>query len=74
MPALPGICRGSSYVTNTNMNYHWNWSIFHEQVKGGDETYLDWLLTGFGWTAAVSLSVSEIAFIENDSSPDGSRQ
>ena len=38
------------------MNYHWNWGIFLEQVKGGDETYLDWLLTGFGWTAAVSLS------------------
>jgi len=38
------------------MNYHWNWGIFLEQVKGGDETYLDWLLTGFGWTVAVSLS------------------
>ena len=38
------------------MNYHWNWGIFLEQVKNGDETYLDWLLTGFGWTLAVSLS------------------
>jgi glutamate/aspartate transport system permease protein len=38
------------------MNYHWNWGIFLEPVKGGDETYLDWLLTGFGWTLAVSLS------------------
>jgi glutamate/aspartate transport system permease protein len=25
------------------MNYHWNWGIFLEQVKAGDETYLDWL-------------------------------
>ena len=38
------------------MNYHWNWGIFLEQVKGGDEIYLNWLLTGFGWTVAVSLS------------------
>ena len=43
------------------MNYHWNWGIFLEQVKGGDETYLDWLLTGFGWTLAVSLSAWVLA-------------
>ena len=38
------------------MNYHWNWGIFLEQVKFGDETYLDWLFTGLGWTLAVSLA------------------
>ena len=38
------------------MNYHWNWGIFGEQVKGGEETYLDWLATGLGWTLAVSLT------------------
>jgi len=38
------------------MNYHWNWGIFLEQVKAGDETYLDWLLNGLGWTLAVSLT------------------
>lgn len=38
------------------MNYHWNWGIFLEQVKSGDETYLDWLFTGLGWTLAVSLT------------------
>jgi His/Glu/Gln/Arg/opine family amino acid ABC transporter permease subunit len=43
------------------MNYHWNWGIFLEPVKGGDETYLNWLLTGFGWTVAVSLSAWVIA-------------
>ncbi len=43
------------------MNYHWNWGIFLEQVKGGDEVYLHWLLTGFGWTVAVSLSAWLIA-------------
>jgi len=38
------------------MNYHWNWGIFLEQVKSGDETYLAWLATGLGWTLAVSLA------------------
>lgn len=37
------------------MNYHWNWGIFLEQVKAGEETYLDWLITGLGWTLAVAL-------------------
>jgi len=45
------------------MNYHWNLGIFLEQVKNGDETYLDWLLTGFGWTVAVSLSAWLIALV-----------
>jgi glutamate/aspartate transport system permease protein len=45
------------------MNYHWNWGIFLEQVKGGDETYLDWLIAGFGWTVAVALSAWAIALI-----------
>lgn len=43
------------------MNYHWNWGIFLEQVKSGDETYLDWLITGLGWTLAVSLTAWLIA-------------
>ena len=43
------------------MNYHWNWGIFLEQVKSGDETYLDWLFTGLGWTLAVSLTAWAIA-------------
>jgi glutamate/aspartate transport system permease protein len=43
------------------MNYHWNWSIFLEQVKSGDETYLDWLLTGLGWTLALSLTAWALA-------------
>ncbi len=38
------------------MNYHWNWGIYLEQIKGGQETYLSWLLTGLQWTVAVSLS------------------
>jgi glutamate/aspartate transport system permease protein len=45
------------------MNYHWNWGIFLEQVKGGEETYLDWLFTGFGWTIAVSLTAWILALV-----------
>jgi len=45
------------------MNYHWNWGIFLEQIKGGDETYLSWLITGLGWTVAVSIASWVIAFL-----------
>lgn len=38
------------------MTYHWNWGIFFQTVQAGDETYLDWLLIGLGWTVAVSLA------------------
>lgn len=43
------------------MSYQWHWGIFLEQVKSGDETYLDWLLTGLGWTVAVSITAWIIA-------------
>lgn len=45
------------------MNYHWNWGIFLEQVKSGDETYLDWLISGLGWTIAVALSAWVLALV-----------
>ena len=43
------------------MNYHWNWGIFLEQVKGGDETYLDWQITGLGWTLSVAITAWLVA-------------
>jgi glutamate/aspartate transport system permease protein len=43
------------------LNYHWNWGIFAQQVQAGEETYLDWLLSGLGWTVACSLSAWVIA-------------
>ena len=43
------------------MTYHWNWGIFFQTVQSGDETYLDWLLTGLGWTVAVSLAAWALA-------------
>src|SRR5512134_1936605 len=45
------------------MNYHWNWGIYFEQIKNGDETYLYWLILGLGWTAAVSLCAWVIALV-----------
>jgi len=45
------------------MNYHWNWNIFFSQVQSGDETYLDWMISGLGWTLAVALSAWVIALI-----------
>jgi glutamate/aspartate transport system permease protein len=43
------------------MNYQWNWGIFLEQIKDGDVTYLDWMITGLGWTVAVSITAWVIA-------------
>jgi len=45
------------------MNYHWNWGIYFEQIKGGEETYLSWLITGLGWTVSVSLSAWVMALV-----------
>jgi len=45
------------------MNYHWNWGIYLEQIKGGEETYLSWLITGLGWTVSVSLCSWIIALV-----------
>lgn len=45
------------------MNYSWNWHMFFETVQAGEETYLDWLLTGLGWTLAVALSAWIIALL-----------
>jgi glutamate/aspartate transport system permease protein len=45
------------------MNYNWNWGIFLEQVKAGEETYLHWLATGLGWTLAVSLTAWLLALV-----------
>lgn len=45
------------------MSYHWNWTFFLDQVKSGDETYLDWLVTGLGWTLAVSLTAWIMALV-----------
>jgi len=37
------------------MNYNWNWGVLFE------EQYLQWLISGFGWTIAVALCAWVIA-------------
>ncbi len=39
------------------MNYNWNWSVLFE------EQYLNWLISGFGWTVSVALSAWCIALV-----------
>ena len=38
------------------MNYNWNWGVLFE------EPYLGWVISGFGWTIAVSIAAWVIAF------------
>ncbi|MBL8445856.1 MAG: amino acid ABC transporter permease [Zoogloeaceae bacterium] len=45
------------------MNYHWNWGIYFQTVQAGEETYLDWLISGLGWTLAVALAAWVIAVV-----------
>lgn len=39
------------------MNYNWNWGVLFE------EQYLNWLISGFGWTISVALSAWCIAIV-----------
>lgn len=39
------------------MNYNWNWGVLF------DEQYLNWIISGFGWTIAVSLCAWVFALI-----------
>lgn len=51
------------FAGNDTVNYHWNWGIFFQQVSSSDETFLQWMLIGLGWTLTVSLSAWVIALI-----------
>lgn len=35
------------------MAYQWDWQVFLQDT-GADETYLDWMLSAWGWTLAVA--------------------
>lgn len=39
------------------MNYNWNWAVLFE------EQYLNWLISGFGWTVSVALCAWCIAIV-----------
>ncbi|MDQ8022670.1 MAG: amino acid ABC transporter permease [Moraxellaceae bacterium] len=45
------------------MNYQWNWSFFLDTAMSSDETYLDWLISGLGWTVAIAISAWIIALV-----------
>ncbi|WP_263139703.1 amino acid ABC transporter permease [Pseudomonas sp. RIT-PI-AD] len=45
------------------MNYNWDWGVFLRSTGIGDEIYLDWFVTGLGWTVAVSLAGWIIALL-----------
>lgn len=45
------------------MNYNWDWGIFFKSTGIGNEIYLDWFVTGFGWTLAVALAAWFVALL-----------
>ncbi|CUA83066.1 MULTISPECIES: amino acid ABC transporter permease [Gulbenkiania] len=45
------------------MNYNWDWGVFFKSTGVGQEIYLDWFVSGLGWTIAVALVAWIIALI-----------
>ncbi|MEN9658673.1 MAG: hypothetical protein RL571_2138 [Pseudomonadota bacterium] len=45
------------------MNYNWDWGVFFKPTGIGSEVYLDWFVSGLGWTLALALSAWIIALI-----------
>ncbi|WP_213875073.1 amino acid ABC transporter permease [Pseudomonas sp. dw_358] len=45
------------------MNYNWDWSVFFKSTGVGNEIYLDWYLSGLGWTVAIALVAWIIALL-----------
>lgn len=45
------------------MNYNWDWGIFFKSTGIGSEIYLDWFVTGLGWTVAIALAGWVIALL-----------
>ncbi|MCM2321035.1 MAG: amino acid ABC transporter permease [Pseudomonas sp.] len=45
------------------MNYNWDWGVFFKSTGIGSEIYLDWFVTGFGWTVAVALAAWVVALL-----------
>lgn len=45
------------------MNYHWNWGVFFQETPEGGTFYWEILLSGLGWTLAVSATAWLIAMI-----------
>ncbi|MBD8574478.1 amino acid ABC transporter permease [Pseudomonas syringae] len=45
------------------MDYNWNWGIFWEFAPGETSSYLQWLLTGTGWTLATTVVAFGLALL-----------
>ena len=43
-------------------SYQWDWQVFLQDTGGG-ETYLDWLLSAWGWTLTVSALAWVVALV-----------
>ena len=44
------------------MNFRWEWEVFLRDT-GGDQTYLEWLFSAWGWTLAVAACAWIVAFV-----------
>ena len=44
------------------MAYQWEWQVFLKD-DGGGRTYLDWMLSAWGWTLSVALCAWIIALV-----------
>ena len=44
------------------MNFRWEWEVFLRDTGGG-QTYLEWLMSAWGWTLAVAACAWVVAFV-----------
>ena len=44
------------------MNFRWEWEVFLRDTGGG-QTYLDWLMSAWGWTLSVAACAWVVAFV-----------
>jgi glutamate/aspartate transport system permease protein len=44
------------------MNFRWEWEVFLRDTGGG-QSYLDWLMSAWGWTLAVAACAWVVAFV-----------
>ncbi|MFZ3023728.1 amino acid ABC transporter permease [Pseudomonas sp.] len=45
------------------MNYNWDWAMFFKPTGIGSEIYLDWFVSGLGWTITIALAAWVIALL-----------
>ena len=45
------------------MNYNWDWGVFFKSTGVGSATYLDWYISGLGWTIAIAVVAWIIALL-----------